>query len=218
MYHLCVAVGTMTPPDVPPPTDTGPTNEDTEHTEELSEEEDLVFEAYIPLDSPEDEGAEEDQLSVEERLRLEEAKEVPVNLLQELNAVLAVRNEVREKKKEEKRAKKLKQTMSQSQESTEMDKLQSSSQDKALSTGWNTDEPSHIEERDSTVQEQTCVLIPNASPVLEIEEELTKQDEEVTRGSPHLGGADQRSLAQAVAAIALRHRQQTEAIFEHTGN
>ncbi len=176
--------------------------------EDLSEEEDAVFEAYVPPDAPDDPLEEESELITdEERQRQTEAKEVPAHLLRELNSVLAVRNDAREKRKQAKRTKRLG-----LQQNSAQDSLKDSNPDGEVIEAM----PTLIIEIPTT---ESIKAVPNEVP----DSVLTKFNDEVTETvskEPLLGpanfmaGLEQNSLAQAVAAVALRQRQQAEEFFE----
>ncbi|XP_064400674.1 vezatin-like isoform X2 [Halichondria panicea] len=191
------------PPETHPPpnvTCQGSKEEAKLTTEDTSDEEDVVFEAYVPPDAPDALLEEVELVTDEERQRLKEVEEVPAHLLRELNSVLAVRNEAREKRRQAKRTKSSKQTLlAHSQDSKETYK------DHAINT------------LDISREETTLTDGIDASVAIKKESKEAVDDKEVEepyRGVNFMTGLEQSSLAVAVAAVALRQRQHTEEFFE----
>lgn len=160
-----------------------------------------MFEAYVPPDAPDDPPEEEWELITdEERQRRNEAKEVPAHLLRELNSVLAVRNDAREKRKQAKRTKRL------GLQLTPLIPALDSEVCQGNNVGGGVIKPRHT----------SRIEVPTTENIVISDDTKTVTEKPLFQRANLMTGLEQNSLAQAVAAVALRQRQQAEEFFgEH---
>ncbi len=180
-----------------------------------------MFEAYIPPDAPDYPPEEEwEPITDEERQRRNEAKEVPAHLLRELNSVLAVRNDAREKRRQAKRTKRLakQQIFPIAQDSVIHKNTENIDITEARHTSI-----IEIPTTESIVKGEDLETVTNARTVTSEDIKMVVTNEEDTKTASEeplfrcvnfMTGLEQSSLAQAVAAVALKQRQQAEEFFE----
>ena len=208
-----------------------------------------MFEAYIPpLDSSQEEdGNGLSQLAERDRENIKEAQEIPLHLLRELNSVLAVRNEVKEKRRQEKRKTRstklhpqvdINTTVSVSEDckpTTEQTSISCSEQYSgcpgdntklklsSVNEGGDIPQPSHQDAckvitpgtSSHTPRSEIVTIHPDSEQGREAEQTTTEEDRHKQFVST-FSELDQRGLAQAVAAAALRAKRQqiaTEEVF-----
>lgn len=152
-------------------------------------------------------------------------KEVPAHLFRELTSVLAVRNEAREQRRKEKRTRKHNKiwppqhhdnhihTSTTEDLSKEQDtklplrELQASTESIDTSAASKNEQPDSSSTRNDEKAKQHLSICKGSSEP-ELKEQLAPQ-------TTFMAGLEQSSLAQAVAAVALRQKQHAEVFFEH---